>query len=214
MHIVEALSQEAPLQGASRNAIFIRMRMSVFRVAILVTALLELAGCQSTPPQPLYRPLEAGASYGYTERQIDPTHWEVIYMGPRYSASSYGDKSDDKAEAVRTEAYDLALWRAAQIALEQKRSRFAVVSERRDVDRSTQVDRYPPYPYYPYGFRHPGFWGYWPYYYDDYSVRASREATVSLTIDLNPAPGAQSLDAKETADRLEAQYAFKTWPPA
>jgi hypothetical protein len=188
------------------------MPTKLFLVAILIASALGVAGCQSAPPQPLFRPLESGATYGYTDRQIDQTHWEVTYTGPRYR-SSYSDTSRDKeTEAARTEAYELALWRAAQVALEQKKPRFAVVSERRDVDRSSEVDRYPSYPYYPYGFRHP-FWGYWPSYNDDYSVRAYHDAVVTLTIDLNPPPGAQAIDAKETADRLEAQYAFKTWRP-
>ena len=188
----------------------------MFRAAQLCAAVLFaalLGGCQSTPPRPLFQPLEAGAEFGYAERQIDDTHWEVTYAGPRYR-SSYGDERQAETEAARNEAYDLALWRAAQIALEQKRPRFAVTTERRDVDHSTRVDRRSPhYPFYPYGFRHPAFWGYWPYYYDDYRVRSYGEATVTLTVDLEPDPGAQGFDAKETADRLEAEYAFKTWPP-
>jgi hypothetical protein len=184
------------------------------RAAVLTAALLTLAACQSAPPRPLYQPLETGAEFGYTERQIDDTHWEVTYAGPRYR-SSYGDsKRDAESNAARGLAYDLALWRAAQIALEQDKPSFAVVSERRDVDRSTEVNRrYSPYPFYPYGFRHPGHWGYWPWWYDDYSVRTFGEATVTLTIDLEPDPGAQAIDAKETAARLEDEYAFKTWPP-
>jgi hypothetical protein len=205
--------RDAPLQGASPNAILLVMSTKLFWIAVLIASALGVAGCQSAPPQPLFRPLEAGATYGYTDRQIDESHWEVTYMGPRYR-SSYGDTSRNKeTETARTEAYDLALWRAAQVALEQKKPRFAVVSERRDIDRSTEVDRYPPYPYYPYGYRHPSFWGYWPYY-DNYSTQAFHDAVVTLTIDLNPTGDAQIFSAKETADRLEAQYAFKTWRPS
>ena len=177
-------------------------------------ALLALGGCQSAPPQPLFQPLEAGAAFGYTERQTDDTHWEVTYAGPRYRSSSSDSKSGAENQAARDQSYDLALWRAAQIALEQKRPSFAVVTERRDVDRSTEVSRrYPGYPFSPYGFRYPGYWGYWPWYYDDYTVRSYGEATVTLTIDLEPDAGARSFEAKETSDRLEAEYAFKTWPP-
>ena len=135
-------------------------------------------------------------------------------VGPRFRTSYSDTERTAETEAARSQAYDLALWRAAQIALEQKRPSFAVISERRDVDLSTQVDRrYSGYPYYPFGFRQPGFWGYAPYYFDDYSVRSYGDATVTLTIDLEPAQGARSFDAKATADRLESQYAFKTWPP-
>jgi hypothetical protein len=185
------------------------------RGVALAIAFLGVAACQSTPPRPLYQPLEAGAEFGYVERQIDPTRWEVTYAGPRYRASYSDSKRDAETESARDLAYDLALWRAAQIALEQNRPSFAVVSERRDVDHSTQINRrYPAYPYYhPFGFRHPGFGGYWPWYYDDYTVRSYGEATVTLTVDLEPDPGAQVIDAKETAARLEDEYAFKTWPP-
>lgn len=196
------------------GTIFSTMPTTTVRLLALAGIVMILAACQSTPPQPLFQPLESGRGFGYVEQQIDDTHWEVTYAGPRYRATYGGSDRDAEAEAVRTEAYDLALWRSAEIALEQKRSRFAVVSERRDVDRATQVDRgYPGYPRYPFGFRHTGFWGYSPYFYDDYTVRSYREATVTLTIDLEPDPGATSLDAKATADRLESEYAFKTWPP-
>ena len=180
----------------------------------LAAAAALLAACQSVPPRPLYQPLEAGAAFGYADRQIDDTHWEVTYAGPRYRASYSDSKRDAETGAARDQSYDLALWRAAQIALEHNRPSFAVVSERRDVDHSTEVSRrYSPF-YYPYGFRHPGYWGgYWPWYYDDYSVRSFGEATVTLTVDLEPDPGAKAIDAKETATRLEDEYAFKTWPP-
>jgi hypothetical protein len=186
----------------------------VLRRVSLAGVLAFVAACQSAPPRPLYQPLEAGAAFGYTERQIDDTHWEVTYAGPRYRASYSDSKRDAESDAARDQSYDLALWRAAQIALEHDRPSFAVVSERRDVDHSTEVSRhYSPF-HYPYGFRHPGYWGgYWPWYYDDYSVRSFGEATVTLSIDLEPDPGAKALDAKETATRLEDEYAFKTWPP-
>jgi hypothetical protein len=182
------------------------------RWAALALILTTLGACQSTPPRPLFQPLEAGAQFGYSEKQIDDTHWQVTYTGPRYR-SAYGDTArQGDVDAARAQAYDLALWRAAQIALEHDHSKFSVVTERRDVDNSTEIDRhYPGYPY-PFGYRRAGFWG-WPPYYDDYDVRSWSQATVALTIDLNPAPGAQVLDAKETAARLEDQYAFKTWPP-
>jgi hypothetical protein len=204
------------LPGRAHGTIFSLMASWFWiRSVAFAVALPALAGCQSAPPRPLYQPLEAGAEFGYTEHQVDPTHWEVTYAGPRYRASYSDSKRDAETDSARSLAYDLALWRAAQIALEQNRPSFAVVSERRDVDRSTQVDRrYGGYPYpYPFGFRHPGYWGYWPWYYDDYTVRSYGEATVTLSIDLEPDPGAQVIDAKETAARLEDEYAFKTWPP-
>ncbi|HXV25487.1 MAG TPA: hypothetical protein VED46_14655 [Alphaproteobacteria bacterium] len=189
-------------------------KLSKPRRLLLTSAVLAVAACQSAPPRPLYQPLESDTGFGYTERQIDDTHWEVTYAGPRYSAPHGDEASEREADLAGVQAYDLALWRAAEIALEQERQSFAVVSERRDFDRSTRVDRrYSPFPYYPFGFRHPGYWGYRPWYFDDYSVRSSGEARVKLTIDLEPDPGSQSFDAKETAERLESEYAFKTWPP-
>lgn len=185
---------------------------STLRAMALLGALLLASACQSTPPRPLFQSLEAEAGFGYSDRQIDQRHWEVTYVGPRYR-STYGESDTGEADAARTQAYDLALWRAAQIALEQDRPRFAVVTERRDLDRSTEINRrYSSYPFYPYGFRRYGPWG-WPWYGNDYSVRSFGEATVTLTIDLDPGPDARIFDAKETADRLEAEYAFKTWPP-
>src|SRR5215470_6653670 len=81
-----------PLQRARCKAIFIGMHMKIIRVAVVMAATLGLGGCQSPPPEPLFRPLEANAAFGYTERQIDDTHWEVTYMGPQYR-SSYSNNS-------------------------------------------------------------------------------------------------------------------------
>src|SRR5262245_19183111 len=115
-------------------------RMSVLAVVLL-------AACQSTPPRPLFQPLEAGAAFGYSEKQIDDTHGQVGCTGPRYCSACSGTERQAETEAARNQAYDLALCRAAQISLEHNHPKFSVTSERRDVDNSTQIDRY--YPSYP-----------------------------------------------------------------
>jgi hypothetical protein len=190
----------------------IAMMTPAARIVVVLLLSAIVGGCQSAPPQPLMQPLASeGGEFGYRDRDLDAERVEVTYVGPRFR-DTYGDDTSTEATAARDQAYDLALWRAAQIAKERGHPSFAVIQERRDVDSNTTVERSYGFPY-PYGYRRP--WGPWPYYgYDDYSVRSWSRATVTLVVDLTPAAGADTFDTAVTEERLRHRYLGEKWPPA
>lgn len=96
-------------------------------------ALVALAACSTGPRPPLMSPLQPGARYGFVDRPLSDNRVEVRYSGPnRYGFGSYGRDSRTERAAVE-QAYDFALWRAAQIALERNMRGFVVVDTRTDL---------------------------------------------------------------------------------
>jgi hypothetical protein len=166
--------------------------------------------------------LNTNGDYGFSETAVAPDHYKVSFVTP--SLSAHGDPEEDYGLASeRQRAYDLALWRAAQIALEKGYPAFQVQNETRDMDLQIA-----PPPYLPAGLRTisgpPCRWncerpiGYWgdPYFspvYDDWYRRAhsSGRATATLTVKLlkQHADGAQ--DAAATAERLRGLYTSSTF---
>ena len=132
-----------------------------FAEAILIAAM--LAGCAQVPPAPLYSPLATTRTFGYSEQPLSQTAVRVMYvtLAVRVNSSS-------QIEAVRTErmalAYDLALWRAAELTLASGNPAFTVTDRQNDVDVHDYTyygDPWDPWgsPYYYRGcFARPGYW--------------------------------------------------------
>jgi hypothetical protein len=157
------------------------------RPLALLVALLALAACETTPPPPLLAPLaDSGAfGYGYVERRLGgPEDWEVTYVGPVRRTAVYAGAREADQTAARTQAFDLMLWRAAQIALREGYSAFRVGQTRSNVD--TRVEDYGYDPFYGPGW---GPWGPWlgpsrfayPYY-SPYSYGRSTTAYLQARI--------------------------------
>jgi hypothetical protein len=183
------------------------------------------AGCSSErQPQlvPAMAALSATGDYGYSETALAPDLYEVSFLTP--SLSAHGDPEDDYGLiGERQRAYDLALWRAAQLALEGGYAAVRIESESRDVD-VTIVDPPGPPPFVSAPLRTisgpPCRWdcgrpiGYWgdPYFnpiYDQWYRRAhsSGRAAATLTAKLLTAPAPGAHDAAATAERLRRTYA-------
>jgi hypothetical protein len=73
-----------------------------------------LVSCASGPSPPLLSPLAQARDYGYRDAQIGPDTYEVTYLGPNQETLRLSPDAD--ADAARTRATDMALWRAAQVA--------------------------------------------------------------------------------------------------
>jgi hypothetical protein len=125
------------------------------RLAALL-GLLLLAACETTPPPPLLSPLAetGGYGYGYFERQVGPEDWEVTYAGPARRTAVYAAARQADETAMRTQAADFMLWRAAQIALREGFPAFRVGQTRSNVD--TRIEEYTYDPLYGPGW---GPWG-------------------------------------------------------
>jgi hypothetical protein len=122
---------------------------------------LALAACETTPAPPLMSPIEQARAFGYSERQTGPQDWEVTYVAPARQSSRFeGTREADKASA-RTQAFDLMLWRAAQITLAQGYTGFRVGQTRTNIETLIEDDVYDPFwgpGYGPWGWGYPG-WG-------------------------------------------------------
>jgi hypothetical protein len=97
----------------------------------LLSLILVLAGCTEPSRAPLYSPLSARAYFGYTEQPVNPNTVRVTYLTPpvRVNASS-------EIGAVRSErmnlAYDIAVWRAAELALAAGYPAFSITDLQSD----------------------------------------------------------------------------------
>jgi hypothetical protein len=165
---------------------------SCWKIAAPAAALGLLAACTTATP---YQPLGAtNVRGGYTNQQLDATHWRVNFVGNSLTS--------------REQVENYLLFRAAELTLQQNSTCFTIVSRDTDRDVRVQVDPYGPYGGYGgyggfgrFGGYYPGWspswrmfgpWG--SYYYDpwlggpfmprQYDVRtiSSYQATADIAL--------------------------------
>ncbi|HVM81740.1 MAG TPA: hypothetical protein VMU06_22155 [Stellaceae bacterium] len=119
-------------------------------IAMLLAAL-ALAGCGGGTRYPLLSPVEQARSYGYSEQSLGADRYTVSYLGPSKLSSSAPAARDRDIEAARSQALDLATWRAALIADGAGFAGFRITDQRSSVDQSTQPVYYDTQFYQPYG---------------------------------------------------------------
>jgi hypothetical protein len=96
--------------------------------------LLALCACASHPSNFLMTAKSTPESFGYTERRVTDTGYEISYSGPEVTTANTRDELVYVAESrARETANDLALWRAAELALGKGYPAFVVTSARCDV---------------------------------------------------------------------------------
>jgi len=100
----------------------------------LAAALPLIAGCAERPRYPLLSPIAQAQSYGYGETAKGPERYTVTYRTPVQTSSGPPTAQDREAEALRAQALDFALWRAAQIAEASGYEGFRVSDKRTDLD--------------------------------------------------------------------------------
>jgi len=178
-----------------------------------------LSSCSShEPTRAAMVPQSAGGEYGYTDKPLGATRYEVTYVSPRLQASVDGEDTHG-LESEKQRVYELALWRAAQLADSKGYPAFRVTQESRDVDVTVNRQRSVPPPYFgpfgPWPYRHwayrPYGYGYWPYGYDyDWPAynrtTATGRITVKLTVELLAAAGEGSLETASTLDHLRKTH--------
>lgn len=171
--------------------------------------------------------------FGYSETSLGPDRVEVRYATPEIDLPVDEERRSVALMEQKQKAFDLALWRAAQIALADGYAYLKVEQDTRDADVSVSQENVPTatgqYSVYgPGGMLYPG-WAYQPgprfgrpgiatpfiLYDDPFSYRVRLQVTgriiAKLTVALAKAPKADTLDAKATADRLAKQYAGATY---
>jgi hypothetical protein len=178
---------------------------------ILSTGLLLLLATACAPNPPLYVPLQAGGDHGYTEVRVSPTRYQVTFKAPVaiYPALNKS-AARSHAEHRTTLAYDMAMWRAAELALENGFPAFKITDRSNDVSTDYRYGTYGA-PFYPpcYDPRFgpdgpcPSFGFSSPSAFDRY---AWIEAGVTLTVEFESAIRPGLFDAREAVDKLRAQY--------
>jgi hypothetical protein len=191
----------------------------MIRVGLVLAALL-VGGCQTAPAPPLLSPIgETGAyGYGYAERQLGPEAWEVTYVGPLRRTSAYAGSREADQIGARTQAFDLMLWRAAQIAQREGFPAFRVGDSRSHVD--TRIEDYGYDPLYgpPWGWG-PGwgprrrFYPYYPSYPYARSTWAYLQARISADIRLLRAASPGDYVAEDVIAQARRNYPAADTPP-
>ncbi len=176
------------------------------RAGLLLAVAVLLAACAGPP---LYQPVSSPHSFGYAERKFgDSGLYEVSYRAPARTTYAYYATDRESDRRLRL-AYDLALLRAAELAL-SRANRPAFFIRRRDNDVEVDIRR-------GHGASYGGF-GRYPRYtaipysrYDDppYAVIS---AQVTLLVEFTAARTRGSFDAAETASRLRRQYGAELPP--
>ena len=180
-------------------------RRSGFARGFSVAAIaLLLSACETAELRPLMTSWNAGFGFGYSEKRLDNDRFEVRFVTPFIRTVLDPKKRGDKAGRLRELAYELGLWRAAQLAIDGKRPAFAVESRKGEIDVETyddtpRVQRY--------GLAHPQG-GYRFIQTPSPEFRSAwMQATAVLVITLKGKAGKGDLDAHATVDRMAVKHA-------
>jgi len=185
-------------------------------VALVVLGALTACTEQRRPPVAAMVPQSTNGVFGYSDKMVAPDVYQVTYVSPPLRAAPASDDAHGLA-GEKQRVYDLALWRAAQLAQEKGFPAFEVQHENRDVDVTVRHDPvyYPPPPLFYGGCRWNwdcGWPGYWPYPYDyGYRTSAAGRIVVNLTVQMLAQTTPDSLDTAATVERLRKAYASATF---
>jgi hypothetical protein len=183
--------------------------MKSLRVPLLVFPL--LAGCAPAPVYPLYTPVQVAGSFGYAEQRISAARYTVTYTAPVHRTDAFGgERRDQDADRQVVLAYDMALWRAAELALAHGYPAFRVAGRNNDVQVDVRHEAYfDPFPRFGHHHRYGRFPHGYPRYYPSYAYLA---AGVTLAVEFRRRGAGDTFDARATRARLRAQYARATAP--
>jgi hypothetical protein len=211
------------------------MRGRSKRLAALAAALLLpgwLAGCASPAPKPAFAAYGQSGNFGYSETRLADDAYEVTYVTPYVPTSADPGQRDAALADQKGKAYDLAVWRAAQLADKAGYPAFVVENESRDADVTVRTQPVFPNTYNP-------LWNYYnngpvyqtsPFYgnpayqsgsgyyhygrdsYNSYGQQAVATITAQIRVRLVKEATSGSLDSKATETQLAARYGSATYP--
>ncbi|MDI9408143.1 MAG: hypothetical protein QM523_02740 [Candidatus Pacebacteria bacterium] len=113
-----------------------RSRLDFFTLTLsILIGLVLLTGCsgsgKKTSAGPAMIPLVETGPYGYAEQPIDMTHVRIQFRGPRYRTKLSHDHPDRKGleRIANIEAYNFAVWRAAQLSVKNRYPGFRIINQ-------------------------------------------------------------------------------------
>jgi hypothetical protein len=192
-------------------------------LAITLSVLAALgAGCAGiqAPRKPLMSPLSEARTFGYSERSLADDRIEVTYLGPARDVSLDREARAAEIANARALAEDLAMWRAAQVAITRNAKAFRILNRRSDanVEFREWIESYPFGSYYfRRRYRDPrvrpyGIYAYDPFPRVDRAARVQIKATV--TIALFKRKQRSTVDPQATSAEMSRKYPNALSAPA
>ncbi len=184
---------------------------TTIKIVALAAVATVLAACETPPARPLMSAWEASTGFGYSERRLDKARFEVSFTTPFVRTVVRKDQRKRDTARIRALAYDIGLWRAAEIALREKFVAFEVEDKQGDVvieryDDTPRVQRY--------GLAHP-LAGYRFTQSAGPRIRSTWVQGKSvLVIAMKKAVGNGALDARKTIARMARKHANARSMPA
>lgn len=163
-----------------------------------------LAACETPRARPLMSAWEPATGFGYSERRLDATRFEVSFTTPFVRTVLNPQQRRRDSDRMKALAYDFGLWRAAEIAIREKFAALRVADRRGDItvknyEDAPQVQRY--------GLAHKLGGVRYPLSIAP-SIRSSWiKGKAVLVIVLKKQAGKGDLDARATAAQLAAKHA-------
>jgi hypothetical protein len=189
--------------------------IALVRISVGVLAVTLLAsGCTIPPPAPLLSPLEVAQSYGYADAALGDNRYQVTYVAPAQRTGRSIDARAATTAAERKLAQDLAVWRAAQLALAHGYGGFKVGNTNANVNTYEEEPAYLPPPWWgPGGFRRPYYGSpLGPYWEPSPFVLLQLDLTIDVVMERSP--GAGDYDARATIEWLRRSYPGAEGPPS
>ena len=165
-----------------------------FRPAALAALALvgvSLGSCASGPSYPLLTPVDVARNFGFSDTRLPDGRYEVSYVAPAMQGFGYRYDQSPTEKQGKSLAFDMAIWRAAQIAQAQGFQGFSVADTKSNSDNQQRSAYYddpwgPDWGPGPYWSRHRPPFGWGDYNPPETSVQVEVKLAVALSNSLKP----------------------------
>ena len=193
----------------------------MIRLCVLAVAALPVlvGGCAAPEPKPAFMAYGQAGTFGYSDTKLGDDLYQITYVTPFLRTATDAAGREAELAQQKQQAYELALWRAAQLAQKNGFPALQIENQSRDADVVVRAEPDfvpPPTPFWHYYgpgpfYRPSPVYGY-PYGHTSYTDRAVAMITAQLRVRMLPAMGPDAIDAKATETQLAARYGKTTYP--
>lgn len=178
-----------------------RRRMAAAKL-VGFALLLLVSGCATGPQYPLYSPFAVTGTFGFTDQRLSDSSYRTTYVAPRRTVYSPYANAEPGRTALLNLANDMALMRAADLAVTNGHQTFRVTQRDNDADVNRERRT---------GWCDDPFWPRRPYTYSP-SYRCGSDgytyfnARSTLTIQFGHKPGEEHYVAQNVITQLTQTY--------